>query len=81
MNIKESNLNAQFVFIKSPSLEELEQRLRSRNSESDESIQQRLNTAKQELAYAEKPGSYDKIIINDDLNKAFTELESFILSN
>jgi guanylate kinase len=69
------------VFIQSPNLEELERRLRSRGSDSDESIKQRLETAKKELEYASKEGSHDKIIVNDDLDKAYAELEKFVLAN
>ena len=81
MNVKKSNLNARFVFIQPPSLEELERRLRSRGSESDEAIQQRLETARKELAFASQEGSHDQIIVNDDLDKAYAELEAFCLSN
>jgi guanylate kinase len=80
MNVKKSNLNARFLFIKPPSLAELERRLRSRASETDESIAQRLVMAKKELEYAEK-GGHDEIIVNDNLNDAYSALESFVLSN
>lgn len=81
MNVKKSNLNARFVFIKPPSLQELERRLRSRGSESDQAVQQRLETARRELEYAEQQGSHDAIIVNDDLDKAYAELEAFVLGN
>jgi guanylate kinase len=81
MNVKKSNLNARFVFIEPPSLEELERRLRSRRSESDEAIQQRLDTARKEFAYAEQEGSHGKIILNDDIDSAYAELEAFCLAN
>jgi guanylate kinase len=74
----DSQINARFVFIKPPSLEALEARLRGRGTEDEESIQRRLAQAITELAYAETAGVHDKIIINDDLDKAFHELEDFI---
>ena len=78
-NVKKTNLNARFVFIKPPSMEELARRLKERQTDSDEAIAKRLETAKKELEYAET-GAHDKIIINDDLDKAYAELEEFISS-
>jgi len=80
MNVKKSTLNARFVFIKPPSLQELERRLCSRGSESDEAVRQRLETARKELAYAEE-GAHDKIIVNDDLDRAYAEFEAFCLAD
>jgi guanylate kinase len=79
MNVKQTSLNARYVFISPPNIEELQRRLRSRNTDSDEAVLKRLETAKKELAYA-STGAHDKIIVNDDLNKAYAELEDFILS-
>lgn len=45
-----SELRAIFVFLAPPSVEELEARLRARGTETDEQVQMRLSTAKQELA-------------------------------
>jgi guanylate kinase len=81
MNVKKTNLNARFVFIKPPSLDELEKRLRARGTETEDSLNLRLETARRELEYAEQPGSHDKIIVNDDLHKAYLELEAFVFSH
>ena len=81
MNVKKADLNARFLFIEPPSLEELERRMRVRGTETDESMTLRLETAKKELEYASKQGSHDKIIVNDDLDKAYEELEAFVLGN
>jgi guanylate kinase len=51
--IRNSDLNPLYVFIEPPSLEELEKRLRKRNTETEESLQKRLNTAKKEIEYGE----------------------------
>ena len=52
-SIKESELDkvALYVHIKPPSIEALEERLRARNSETDEAIMKRLEVAKQELEF------------------------------
>lgn len=78
--IKTSHLSARYVFISppSPAMSTLESRLRGRGTEKEESIQKRLQQAKNELEYAETPGVHDIVIVNDDLEKAYTELEEFI---
>lgn len=78
MNVKRSSLNARYVFIGPPDIIELERRLRSRNTDSEEAILKRLETARKELEYA-STGAHDKIIVNDDLDKAYAELEEFVL--
>lgn len=52
--IKQSSLNPLFVFIKPPSIAELERRLRDRNTETEESLRLRLTAAKEEIEYGEK---------------------------
>lgn len=78
MNVKQSSLNARYLFIAPPDIIELERRLRSRNTDSEEAILKRLETARKELEYA-STGAHDKIIVNDDLDKAYAELEEFVL--
>ncbi|KAE8393906.1 P-loop containing nucleoside triphosphate hydrolase protein [Aspergillus alliaceus] len=77
--VKRTDLNARFLFLAPPSVEELEQRLRGRGTESEESLSKRLAQAKNELEYAKEPGAHDKVIINDDLEKAYTELRDWIV--
>ncbi|KAI0867828.1 guanylate kinase [Hypoxylon argillaceum] len=72
-----SQINPRFVFIKPPSYEALETRLRSRGTEDERSIQDRLGRARAELDFAET-GVHDKVIINQDLDDAFQELEEFV---
>jgi len=79
--VKKTNLDARYVFIRPSSLEALENRLRARKSDTDHAVTQRLETAKKELEYADQPGSHDKIVVNDDIDKAFEELEAFALDN
>lgn len=49
--VKNSHLNALYVFIEPPSLEELERRLRNRKTETEDSLKRRLDTANKELIY------------------------------
>ena len=55
------------VFVQPPSLKELEQRLRSRATETEDKIQQRLAKSAQELEYVNQ---FDHCLINDDLEVA-----------
>jgi guanylate kinase len=56
----------------------LESRLRGRGTEKEESIQKRLAQARNELEYSKTEGAHDLIIVNDDLETAYKELEEFI---
>ncbi|XP_056012273.1 uncharacterized protein LOC130052147 isoform X2 [Ostrea edulis] len=74
-NIKRTDLNAQYIFVKPPSLEALRKRLEGRGTETEESLLKRLNTAQEALEYADQPGSYDHIIVNDDIDVAYGHLK------
>jgi guanylate kinase len=63
------------VFIRPPTFEELEARLRGRGDLSEERIRRRLATAREEMARA---GEFDYTIINDDLERAVEELDRFV---
>ncbi|KAF4414981.1 guanylate kinase [Fusarium acutatum] len=76
--IQFSGLEARYVFLKPPSLETLEVRLRARGTEDEASISQRLGQAKLEFKFAET-GVHDIVIVNDDLDKAYQQLEDFVL--
>ena len=65
------------IFVAPPSLEELERRLRNRQTESDDELRHRLANAEMEM---EQEGTYDRILVNDDLDDASAELRRLILS-
>lgn len=68
---KEYGEMALALFIKPPDLETLEQRLTLRGTEDIESLKQRIAKAEFELSYEKQ---FDKVIINDDLEKAQQEV-------
>lgn len=74
-NIKKIYPNAVTVFIVPPSFETLEKRLRRRNSEKEEDISKRLETAKHEISCAH---DFDYVIINDELDDAISDLNTII---
>lgn len=71
LQVKEKFPDSVLIFIKPPSLEELEQRLVGRGTETPESIALRLENARGELALAEH---YDEVLVNDDLETACSGL-------
>jgi len=68
-----------YAFIKPPSMEVLEKRLRDRKTETEESIKKRLNKAREELQFGEEKGNFDVVIVNDDLEDAYKMLREFVL--
>lgn len=65
------------VFVLPPSMEELERRLRGRNSDSEEVVRRRFEAAKREIAHY---GFFDYVIVNDDVDNAFNHLEGVVLA-
>ncbi|OTA02878.1 guanylate kinase [Trichoderma parareesei] len=76
--IKQSGISARYIFIAPPSIETLEQRLRGRGTETEQSIQERLAQAQKELDFSKTPGVHDIIIVNDDLESAYKKFEEFV---
>lgn len=62
------------VFVKPPSIDELEKRLRFRNTESEEKIRMRIQKAKRELSEINR---FDYVLENSDLDIA--KKESYLL--
>lgn len=63
------------IFIMPPSIEELENRLRKRNTESEETLRERLSRAEMEISLSE---NFDYVVCNDDLNEAIARVEEII---
>eukprot|EP00043_Microstomoeca_roanoka_P001634 m.33822 g.33822 ORF g.33822 m.33822 type:complete len:282 (+) comp10935_c0_seq2:166-1011(+) len=62
-----------YIFVQPPDLDSLERRLRERNTETEESLNKRMAEAKSALDYGSKPGNFDVVIVNDDLEKAYAK--------
>lgn len=74
---KDATLPAIFIFIAPPSMQELERRLSSRQTESPESLKLRLSNAGQELQQA---AQYDYLIVNDVLEEAVTTFKAIVIA-
>ena len=75
LNAKKAFPECLLVMIVPPSKETLFKRLKGRNSETDEEIQNRLARLEYELSQKDK---YDFVIVNDDLEIALAELENIL---
>ncbi|MGM9779678.1 MAG: guanylate kinase [Prevotella sp.] len=70
------------IFIMPPSVDELRRRLESRATDAPEVIDQRIARAEFEIGFADK---FDKVVVNDDLDKAKKEvlgiIKQFLIPN
>jgi len=76
MAVLERHPDALTIFVHSGSIEELERRLRARNTESEEALARRLTTARRELA---QKGRYRYEVINRDVPQAVREVCEILL--
>lgn len=63
------------LFILPPSLKILEERLRSRETETEETLKTRLDRAQKEISYSNR---FDKVVVNDDLETAYSEIKEAV---
>lgn len=78
MQLKKSYENAVYIFILPPSMQVLEERLVSRGTDPEEVIARRLDNARDEISYYKE---YEYILVNDDLDRAYRDLESIVISS
>jgi len=78
LQVKQKRAEASLVFVMPPSLDELTRRLEHRASETGEDAALRLSRAEEEMAQSHR---YDHVIMNDDLDAAFSELRKIILTH
>jgi guanylate kinase len=75
--VKEKLPEAIMIFVAPPSMEELEHRLRSRYTDSEQAIQKRLADARGEMA---RIPDYDYLVVNDNLEDTVDRLRCIILA-
>lgn len=74
-NIKKTDLDPIYISVQPPSLDVLEQRLRLRNTETEDSLAKRLAAARADMESSKEPGLFDLVIINDNLDEAYAILK------
>lgn len=77
LNVKKAYPDAVTIFIAPPSFSELKSRLINRSTETMDSIETRLETAKEELRMIEE---YDYIVVNNYLDKAVSQVEAIVMA-
>lgn len=75
MQLKKTFQKGVFIYLLPPSWDELQTRLQTRGLDSQESIQMRLNRARDEMQHFRQ---YTYIAVNNDLNQTLKELEAVI---
>lgn len=55
----------------------LEERLRGRGTENEDSLQKRLKQAEVEMTFAKE--AEEKLVLNDDLERAYQEVEEWVV--
>ena len=79
--LKKSRLSPRICFIQPPDVKTLEERLRGRGTDSEDAIQKRLAQAKNEIEYCKAEGKDDKVVVNDDLERAFEDLDEWVMKD
>ena len=77
--VKRTALCPRFVFVAPPSMPVLEERLRARGDDDESKILEQLESAHDELEFGRAVGNFDRVIVNDDLETAFAELDAAAL--
>jgi guanylate kinase len=77
LDVKQNVPGAVTIFVEAPSFAENERRLRARATESEGEIEERLDLARKQLSQA---GEFDYLVVNDDVDRALTELEEIVRS-
>ena len=75
--VREKMPEAVSLFLVPPSFEELSRRLHGRGTDSEEKIQQRLETARRE---AKEIVNYDYIVVNDTVDRAVGEILAILIA-
>jgi guanylate kinase len=75
--VKKKLPNAVAIFILPPARDELERRLRTRDQDSEEAIQRRLERAQQEM---QRYTEYDFLVVNDDVERAGREVQAITVA-
>ena len=77
LSIKKAYPNSLTIFIQAPSIEVLRERLQQRGTETEKSLQERVDKAVHEVELASQ---FDKVVVNEDVDVATKELLNIVLT-
>ena len=75
LNVMKKVPDGVYIFLLPPSLDELKNRIENRGTETPESLERRINSAKNEISLAEK---YQYVVVNDFVDSAAEKIKSII---
>lgn len=75
MQVKAAVPDAVLIFMTTPNIKVLRERLEGRGTETQEVIEQRLKTALEEVEYTD---CYDYLVINDELEQTVSDLKTVV---
>jgi guanylate kinase len=67
-----------YIFVRPPSMEALEERLRARDTDDEDTITKKLRAAEDELEYAAVEGNFDAVFVNDQLEDAYEQMLEYL---
>ena len=76
-NIKKTDLPVVCIFLMPPSLVELERRLKTRQTETSDDLDVRMEKAAKEI---EQAHLFDYVVVNNDIDEAASRIESIIIA-
>lgn len=72
-------MECNYIFVKTPTIEELKLRLQKRATETQDSLDSRIRNAETEIEMAERMGIFQNTFINDDKEKFLEESTKYII--
>ena len=78
MQVKKNYPECRLIFLSPPSIEELKNRLKKRNTETESQIAERLARVEEETSNLDR---YDYVVVNDKLEKAVGEILNILKKN
>lgn len=75
--VREKIRRSRLIFVKAPSTDDLVERIRKRGAETEDQLRTRMQTAEHEMTLE---GTYDYVVINEDVSRATDELVGIIRS-
>lgn len=67
-----------FVFVQTPTVEDLRQRLIARGTETEETLAKRVSAAEKEMKMAHECGLFQKFLINDDKKRFLDDATNYV---
>lgn len=80
-SVRATPLNAKFIQIRPPSISVLEERLRARNTETEDSLMRRLEEAAEAMVYGEQEGKFHHLIVNESVDETYEQLKAAIAAD